>query len=280
MIDSANPTGLAVQQSSGDIYVAHRTYVSKYSPTGTLIETIGGAGELKEAYGVAISEYPATAGDVYVPDAATHTVKVFDSAGNLIKEMNGEATPQGDFSYLRDGEIAVDNSPSSPSYGHVFVLDAIGHGLSDHPAAAIDEFNAAGDYRGQITGFTDAEPSGIAIAATGNVYVTSGNSEGSQVFLYGPTAPAQSLQVAKEGAGGGSVSSSPRGIVCGPACTAEYNEGQTVTLFANPDAHSTFVGWSVTGSEPCPGTEGASCTVEMAKAVEVKATCRIRPRRA
>jgi len=269
VIDSANPTGLAVEGSSGDLFVAHRTYVSKYSSAGTLLQTIG-TGDLEEGYGVAVSEYPATAGDIYVPDAATHTVKVFDAAGALIEEMDGAATPQGHFTYFTDGEIALDNIPGSPSYGHVFVLDAIGHGLSTHPAAAVDEFNAEGDYRGQITGFTDAEPSGIAIdPGSHNVYITSGNSEGSDVFEYGPTFPARTLKVIKEGTGGGTVTTAPLGIACGSACVAEYDESKSVTLFAFPDAHSVFSGWSVVGSEPCPGT--GSCTASLANDVEVHA---------
>jgi DNA-binding beta-propeller fold protein YncE len=270
VVDSAQPTGLAVDQVTGDVYVAHRTYVAEYSSTGAPIATIG-VGQLSEGYGVAVSEFPATAGDLYVPDAKDNTVKVFDPAGALIGEMDGAATPQGHFTYLTDSEVAVDNSPTSPSYGHVFVLDAIGHGLSEQPKAALDEFNAAGAYRGQIEGFTDAEPSGIAFQeGTHNVYVTNGNTEGSAVFVYGPTAAAHSLKVAKSGTGGGTVTSSPAGIACGSACTAEFDEGKTVTLFAAPDAHSVFAGWTVTGAEPCPGT--GSCTVLISHNVEVSAS--------
>ena len=229
-----------------------------------------GLGSLQEAYGVAVSNFPATKGYLYVPDAAHNTIKVFNSTGALIEEVNGSATPQGAFTYLIDSEVAVDNSPSSPSYGHVFVLDAVGHGLSEHPEAVLDEFNAEGDYRGQITGFTDAEPSGIAFQeSTHDVYLTSGDSEGSAVFLYGPTAPARALKVTKSGTGGGTVTSLPAGIDCGQACAAEYNEGQTVTLFAAPDAHSAFAGWSLSGAEPCLGT--GTCTASLAKDVEVKA---------
>lgn len=268
------PTGLAVDPATGNLYVAHRTYVAEYAAPvqegDPPVKTIG-LGTLEEAYGVAVSDFlPATAGYVYVPDAASHTVKVFDPAGALVEEINGAATPQGAFKYLVDSEVAVDNSPTSPSYGHLYVLDAVGHGKSEHPEAVLDEFNAAGAYRGQIAGFTDAEPSGIAFQeGTHNVYVTSGNSEGSAVFVYGPTAPAHSLKVLKSGAGGGSVTSSPVGIACGEACTAEYNEGQLVTLFANPDAHSAFSGWSVSGAEPCPGA--GTCSVLLSANVEVHA---------
>lgn len=277
LIDSAQPTGLTVNQATGHVFVAHRTYIAEYDASGAPVEVGGepvriGLDPSAEYFGVAVSEFPATDGDLYVPDAATGTVKAFDSAGTPVEELDGAGTPQGGFIHLVDAEAAVDNSPASPSYGHLFVLDAIGHGKSEHPEAVLDEFNAEGAYRGQIIGFTDAEPSGIAFQeGTHNVYVTSGNSEGSAVFVYGPTAPAHSLKVAKTGSGGGAVTSSPAGIACGTACAAEYNEGQTVTLFAAPDAHSVFTGWSVSGpgAQPCPGL--GSCTMLLSADREVSA---------
>jgi hypothetical protein len=263
VLDSASATGLAIEQATGDVYVAHLTYVAKYSSAGALLQTIGGGGELEEAYGVAVSEFPATHGDLYVPDAATRTVKVFDPSGNPIGEIDAVATPQGHFTSFTDGEVAVDNTPGSPSYGHLFVLDAVAPGPAAQSEAVVDEFNAQGDYRSQISGFLDAEPSGIAVSPQShNVFITSGNTERSQVFVYGPTAPAQTLSVAKAGSGGGTVvSSSSAGIVCGPACTAEYDEESTANLSAQPDAHSNFTGWTVTHSEPCSGT--GSCRVAM-----------------
>jgi DNA-binding beta-propeller fold protein YncE len=278
VIDAADATGLAVDQVSGDLFVAHHTYISEYELSGAPVEVGGepvkiGLDEGAAYYGLAVSEYPSTAGYLYVPDAADHTVKVFDPATSLSTPaavIDGQATPQGAFTYLVDSNVAVDNSPTSPSYGHVFVLDAIGHGDSEQPEGAIDEFNAQGDYRGQITGFTDAEPSGIAIeGSTGDVYVTSGNTEGSQLFTYGPTAPARLLTLEKSGTGGGEVTSFPVGIVCGGACKAEFNEGQLVTLHASPDGRSDFTGWTVSGAEPCPGT--GSCAVPMNADVEVHA---------
>jgi hypothetical protein len=288
VIDPAEASGLAVDPATGNLFVAHYTYVSEYqapvqagdSPIATI-----GLGELGDAYGLAVSDYPATAGDLYVADAADNRVKVFeDPAASPTtpvkdKELDGANTPEGRFSYLVDGELAIDNSPESPSYGHLFVLDAVGHGLSDHPEAVLDEFNAAGDYRGQIGGFTDAEPSGIAIEPmTGgtppkgaDVFVTSGNTEESLVFQYGPTAPAFSLTAAKSGAGDGTVSAQPAGLVCGSHCAAEYNEEERITLVALPDLQSDFTGWTVKGpgSEPCPGTQ--TCTLLLFGDTEVTA---------
>ncbi len=262
------PTGLAVDPVSGDLYVAHRTFIARYAApvhAGEAPTTIG-ADAGAAYYGIAYSNFPATLGDLYVPDAASHTVRVFESSTGIeLGPISGEATPQAGFRDLLDSEVLVDNEPSSSSYGHLYVLDDLGPGGAAE--GALDEFDAEGDYRGQIKGFIDAGPSGIAIeAATGDVLVTSGAVEGSAVFRYGPTAPARKLTVARTGSGGGSVRSQPAGISCGGACAAEYDEGQKVELFAAPDAHSVFKGWSV---GDCAGA--GSCTVLMSAATEVQA---------
>lgn len=264
------PTGLTVDPVSGDLYVAHRTFISRYAApvhegeTPTLI----GADPAAAYFGVAYSNFPATQGDLYVPDAATHTVKVFDSfTGIEVGEITGDATPQGGFHDLLDSEALVDNEPASPSYGHLYVLDRPGTAATGGSEGVLDEFDPEGDYRGQIKGFEDAGPSGIAIeAATGNLLVTSAGPESSAVFKYGPTAPARKLTVTKAGTGGGAVTSRPAGIACGGACAAEYNEGERVELFAAPDAHSVFEDWNGGG---CTGA--GSCTVLMSAATEVHA---------
>ncbi|HVC08277.1 MAG TPA: hypothetical protein VND98_11940 [Solirubrobacterales bacterium] len=271
VIDPGPATGVAVD-ASGNVYVDRGTYIAEYqapfTPGSEPAKKIG-LGTLGEGYGVAVSIYPETLGDLYVPDAADNTVKVYNPLSSLtapIAVIDGKATPQGGFTHLVDAEVAVD-----PKDGHVYVLDDIGYGHSDHPKGAFDEFNSAGAYRGQITGFLDAEPSGIAFA-NGDVFLTSGNSEGSQIFTYGPTAPGRTLTVTKTGTGGGTVSTPPAGIACGNDCTAEYSEEETVTLFAHADGHSELTGWTVAGpgTEPCPGAT-PSCTVLLLGNVEVHA---------
>ncbi|WP_420836704.1 InlB B-repeat-containing protein, partial [Calidithermus terrae] len=69
--------------------------------------------------------------------------------------------------------------------------------------------------------------------------------------------PAFALTVAKAGAGSGTVTSSPAGINCGPACAASFPGGTPVVLSAQPAAGSTFTGWG----GACAGT--GACTVEM-----------------
>ena len=53
--------------------------------------------------------------------------------------------------------------------------------------------------------------------------------------------------VTSNGAGNGTVTSSPAGINCGSSCSAAYSSGTPVTLTATPVSGSTFAGWSGTG---------------------------------
>jgi hypothetical protein len=85
-----------------------------------------------------------------------------------------------------------------------------------------------------------------------------------------PTVPMHMLTITKTGNGSGRVSSTPGGIDCGAECNEDaqaYDYNQSVTLTAQADEGSEFIGWSGVGS--C-GTED-TCTVTMDQAYTVTA---------
>lgn len=184
--DEAESTGVAVD-STGKVYANDRTHVNVYEPSGALTQTIG-ANNLKDAYGLAVF-----AGKVYVPDAATKTIKVFEAAKSLSTPQQ-EISPPSGFLSLIDAAVAVD-----PTNGHLLVIDNTQPGY-EHPIAAVDEFDGSGAYLGQLPGFPiDGGPSGIAFNPSGTLYLTSGNDEGANVFTYSPYSEGSSGFAAQPG---------------------------------------------------------------------------------
>jgi DNA-binding beta-propeller fold protein YncE len=174
--DEAESTGVALD-SSGNVYADDRTRVEVYEPSGMSLRTIA-SDPGAEYYGLAVS-----GGRVYLADAATDTVKVFEADGapaGPVAEINGSATPEGEFVSLVDASLAID-----PTNSHLLVMDNTQPGFT-HPKGVIYELGSAGAYLGKLPGAPiDGGPSGMDVSPTGILYVTSGNSEEGTVFTYG-----------------------------------------------------------------------------------------------
>ncbi|MCP4289971.1 MAG: hypothetical protein GY792_37080, partial [Gammaproteobacteria bacterium] len=72
------------------------------------------------------------------------------------------------------------------------------------------------------------------------------------------------LNVATDGNGSGTVTSTPTGIDCGSDCTATFTYGTVVTLTATPETGSTLTGWDGAG---CSGTDDCAVTITAAQHV-------------
>jgi DNA-binding beta-propeller fold protein YncE len=129
----SSPNGIAIDESTGDVYVADLG-------TNTVYKF--------DANGVPVN---------------------FSSLGT--NALTGSATPAGSFLFAEGSgtpaAIAVDNSrsPSDPSAGDLYVMDAgTGHNV-------IDKFNSKGEYLNQITGPFSGELLGLGLDANGDVRV-------------------------------------------------------------------------------------------------------------
>ncbi len=270
--DSADSTGVAVDPATDDVYVDDRTLIAEYDSSGTPLGQIGAA-SLGDGYGIAVSGYSGTAGYIYVPDAQSDTVKVYDPATDTDNPVDYIFGPPGGFADLHDSAVAVDNVT-----GEVYVIDTLGPQYSEHPQATVDVFDSAGNYEGRLKyNVVNGGPSGLAVdnsptGTQGRVYVSSGISVQASVYAYPPgaatsTALPASFALSTASTGSGAISSDLGGVDCSSSCQTQIRSGAQVTLSATPAPGSTFTGWSGGG---CEGT--GDCTVAMSEARSVSAT--------
>jgi DNA-binding beta-propeller fold protein YncE len=278
-VDEAHPTGIAADPAGGRIYVNERTQIAAYDANGAPIEEAGqplaiGVGNLSDGYGLAID----AAGRLYVADASTNAVKVYDPSAldkeHPIAEIHG---PGKGFTSLTDAALAVDRSGGA-THGNLYVTDNLQPTYTERPAAQVDVFNSSGAYLGVLRyKIIDALPAGLAVdnsaqASRGRVYVTSGNTDQAGVYAYAPGSqvasaqpPTAGLNAVLSGTGEGRVSASLGGLECASVCSAQIRSGATITLTAVPEPGSEFSGFS----GACEGM--GSCEVQMGQPLTVSA---------
>jgi NHL repeat len=136
----------------------------------------GGASESNRlGSGVAVS----STGDVYVADTGNNRVEWFNAAGQYLGEFNGsgslanEGGKKAPKDLSKPEGIAVDDDPTSPSVGDVYVVDT--------SQGVVDKFGATGEFLLQLK---VALVSDVAVDPVGHVWirVSSGASTSVQEF--------------------------------------------------------------------------------------------------
>ncbi len=249
---------------------------------------VGFGGELQASRYQSIQIYGAN-GDIYL------TIVHSNSEGHITHEEAVILNPAGtevlahfpEFSLPHFGSPAIAVNQANGNVLVSWIDQEKFEGVDLLQPRAIGEYKPDGTLVSQIgptfgsgLEFQSSLPSGLAVdnsatANAGNVYVGSGELE-AHVYEFGPLLiNPKPLTVTKAGTGSGTVSSSPLRIECGSKCSAEFSEGETVTLTAAPAAGSKLSGWSGCTSE---AEGGKKCLVTIGATNAVTATFEPKPK--
>ncbi|MEA2302195.1 MAG: tripartite motif-containing protein 71 [Solirubrobacteraceae bacterium] len=215
------PFGVAVDPSSGEVYVADElnNRVERFSGVGGYLSQFGtsgsGDGQLSSPEGVAVDP---SSHDVYVADVDNNRVERFSSAGVYLSQFGTSGSGDGQFSFPIG--VAVD-----PSSRDVYVIDAGNSRVerfSPDGVAYLSQFGTSGSGDGQFS-----FPIGVAIdASSGDVYVVDQNDPRVERFS---AAGVYLSQFGGSGVGGGTFSS-PGGAAFDPATGVLYVADQANDL--------------------------------------------------
>jgi YD repeat-containing protein len=181
------PFGIAVNQSSGNVYVADYagSRVEEFSSTGGFVASFGskgtGGGQFSSPEGVAVD----SSGDVWISDSGNNRIQEFSSSGTFMLAVgwgvkDGKAEAE---TCTTSCQAGVGGAGNGQVYGPANIAFSGGNVyISDYGNNRVDEFSASGAYisrfgsegsgNGQFKG-----PFDIATEPTsGNLYVAdSGN---------------------------------------------------------------------------------------------------------
>jgi len=127
-----------------------------------------GSNHLKRPSGIA---YSPAKDIIFIADAASHTIYLFDKKGELLGTMGKRGTEPGEFNYPT--HLCVDNN------GLLYVSDTLNYRIQifDADGKFIRMFGQHGDRPGYF-----AHPCGIAVDMQGHIFVTDRQFENVQIF--------------------------------------------------------------------------------------------------
>jgi DNA-binding beta-propeller fold protein YncE len=171
----ASPSGMAVDQTSGEVFVADESSVQRFTPVDRSSPSAGYsqgsplAGSFTNAVGVAVDDSGGLSqGDVYVADAGAGMVDKFEASGSpdlTTPHIGAGATP---LALSEPRGVAVD-----PANGDVYVSDATNN--------VVDVYEPSGVFLTQFS--TGSEPRGLAFNSSGSdLYVLANGLEEVEEF--------------------------------------------------------------------------------------------------
>jgi DNA-binding beta-propeller fold protein YncE len=178
-ITTGSPTGIAVDQSNGTLYVAEKTHVDQYSTSCTPVndqcapELQFGFGILGETQRLAV----APSGDIDVVDRANHHVVVFAAALSITPEPKTEAASQvkQTAATLNGAVSAAAGPPASCEFQYVSEAGFQSHGFQGAPSAPCVP---AGPFTGTTQNAVKAEVAGLGPETTYRFRLVASNENG------------------------------------------------------------------------------------------------------
>ena len=164
----AVPQGIAVQEGTGNIFVANggNDRLEVFDPQGNYLRGIGGTGSGPgQSNGQSAIAFEPNTGKLYAGDVFNNRVNVFNSDGSFDKSIL-----EGQFGGLIEGRAFF--GPSGIAFGK----DGFGY-IGDFSGDRILKFNTDGEIVGTIGGVTGTEPgqfqgpSAFSILSDGNFVV-------------------------------------------------------------------------------------------------------------
>ncbi len=166
---------------SGNVYVADtgNSRIQKFTSSGAYITQWGGFGSANgkfwSANGVAID----ASGNVYVADRGKKRIQKFTSSGAYITQWGGFGSANGKF--MEPEGVAVDTSGNvyATDYGYVYDTNTRTARIQKFASsgAFIAKWGSYGTGNGQFN-----TPNGIAVDASGNIYVADNDNYSIQKF--------------------------------------------------------------------------------------------------
>lgn len=172
-VDLNQPTGIAYNHSSGEIWVVETLnhQVKIFDKTGNYLRSVGERGTGEGQFNFPTYIWIDKDGIVYIVDSMNFRLQMFDSSGNFIK-MFGETGDASGF-FARPKGVAVD------SYGHIYIVDALFSSVQvfDKDGQFLYYFGSKGNNQGEFM-----LPTGIYLDSNDFIYVSDSFNSRIQIF--------------------------------------------------------------------------------------------------